>query len=616
VAGEDWKLRAYEEFQRTGDTSREPYKIIARRMLHKPDDADVNAAERQLGKFGELACGFGGSVGAWRRIVGHDPRSDPEIKAIIQQWRIAHAATCAYWRELARAIRVAIRTGRPILVAQAPRPPIVAAFADGTLTLTLPSGRAITYPQARLIPSKFEEAPPDVEFMDNARGYWKACRGWFGTFVENVVQGIARDLLAAAIERFETRGIPIVYHCHDELTIEVPVGSLSDQDFFAILLTKPDWAAGLPLDGKMHSGPHYLAPPEQPAEPLAATVDADAVAIERAVDAYIEDTHTDVGPIDDPARVERDDDADYVATLADDIAPLTDLVSLPLTADQKVSCPFHDDAEPSCKIYPDHFYCFGCGERGSRLDWLMRVEGMSEAEAVIAIKDWSGAPASLPANGNDPAEKLAFIMSIWDATLPLRGSLAERYLDVTRGIDVTKLPDDVHRCLRFHPRCIFGPGTYLPCLLALMRDPLTDAPLGMQRIALEQRDGKIEKIDRRMLGTAGVVKLWPANSQLVIGEGLETVLAAATRVPYAGAPLLPAWVALSSQKLSTLPIIPGVQRLIVLVDNDRNREGQNAAARVTAAWRAAGCEVVPLMPGTVGDDFNDVVLREDAHATA
>jgi hypothetical protein len=111
------------------------------------------------------------------------------------------------------------------------------------------------------------------------------------------------------------------------------------------------------------------------------------------------------------------------------------------------------------------------------------------------------------------------------------GSIAEQYLDGTRHIDVTKLPADIHRALRFHPGCVFGPGTYLPCLIALMRDPLTDAPVGIQRIALERRNGCIEKIDRRMLGRAGVVKLWPATSTLVVGEGLETVLAAA-RIPH------------------------------------------------------------------------------------
>ena len=147
LAGEQWKLDAYATFQRTGDTQLEPYKIIARRMLHKPEDAEISSAERQLGKGGELASGFGGSVGAWRRIVPHDPRTDAEIKAIIQQWRSAHPATTKFWKDLARAIRIAIKTGQPILVAPAPRPPIVAAFADGNLTITLPSGRAITYPK-------------------------------------------------------------------------------------------------------------------------------------------------------------------------------------------------------------------------------------------------------------------------------------------------------------------------------------------------------------------------------------------------------------------------------------------------------------------------------------
>jgi DNA polymerase len=615
LSGETWKLLAYQTYQRTGDTTLEPYRVVARKMLHKAVDADINTPERQLGKGAELASGFGGSVGAWRRIMPHDPRSDEDIKTIIKQWRDAHPAVCKFWKELARAIRVAIRTGQSILVAPAPQPPILAAFVDGNLTLTLPSGRAITYPDARLIPSKYEDAPPDVQFMDNARGQWKAYRGWFGTFVENVVQGTARDLLAAAIERFETRGIDVVFHCHDEVTVEVPIGSLSDAEFLEILLKLPDWAAGLPLSGKVHSGPHYLAPPEQAAEPLS-TVDPDEATLEQAIDSYIDDTREDVGPIDDPALVEREDDADFVANLADNVAPLTELVSLPLTPNSKVSCPFHDDVEPSCTIYPDHFHCFGCGERGSRVDWLTRVEGMTSVEAIAFIKDWPGSPSQTPQNGDDAAEKLAVVKSIWTSAQPLRGSIAERYLDETRHIDTTRLAEDIHRSLRFHPNCVFGSGTHLPCLIALMRDPLTDEPVGIQRIALEHCNGKIEKIDRRMLGRAGVVKLWPAGPQLVVGEGLETTLAAATRIPYAGAPLMPAWAALSSQKLSTLPVIPGVERLVLLIDNDCNQEGQEAAARVASCWRAQGCTVVPLMPGTPDNDFNDLILQEDAHVLA
>jgi DNA polymerase len=604
LAGEQWKLVAYQTYQQTGDKTIEPYRVIARRMLQKPANAEISTAERQLGKGGELAFGFGGSVGAWRRIVPNDPRSDDEIKAINRQWRDAHPATTKFWKDLSRAIRVAIRTGQPILVASPPQPSIVAAYADGNLTLTLPSGRAITYPQARLIPSKFEDAPSDIEFMDNARGQWKAYRGWFGTFVENVVQGCARDLLAAAIDRFETRNLNVVFHCHDEITIETPIGSLSDAEFLDILLKVPAWATGLPLGGKVHTGLHYLEAPERPAEPLV-TPAADEVVLEQAINSYIDDTRDNIGEIDDPAQMERDDEEDFVANLADNVAPLTELVGLPITLDHKVCCPFHDDAEPSCTIYPDHFHCFGCGEHGSRLDWLMRAEGMTEIEAVLYIKDWPGQSTATPQNGDD-AEKLAFIKSIWTSAGPLLGSIDERYLDETRDIDITQLPADIHRSLRFHPACVFGSSTR-PCLIALMRDPRTDAPVGIQRIALEQGNGRIEKLERRMLGHAGVVKLWPAGSSLAIGEGLEKVLAAATRVLYGGAFLQPAWAATSSGLLGQLPVLDDVERLIVLVDHDE--AGRTAADACIQRWIRAGRTVVRLTPKRAGADFNDLVLE-------
>ena len=181
--------------------------MIARKMLGREEDAEIDSAERQIGKAAELASGFGGGPGAWRRIAPGESRTDDEIKAIIAQWRAAHPKVTKFWKDIGRAIRIAIRTGEPVLTAPPPQPPIVATFADGILRLRLPSGRAIAYPGARLVPSKFDGYPPDVEFFDNARGQWKPCRGWFGIFVENVVSGIARDLLAAAIDRL--RGLVV-----------------------------------------------------------------------------------------------------------------------------------------------------------------------------------------------------------------------------------------------------------------------------------------------------------------------------------------------------------------------------------------------------------------------
>ena len=143
-------------------------------------------------------------------------------------------------------------------------------------------------------------------------------------------------------------------------------------------------------------------------------------------------------------------------------------------------------------------------------------------------------------------------------------------------------------------------------MLALRRDIVSDEPLSIHRIALTP-DGN--KIDRRMLGRGGVVKLWPAGPQLVIGEGIETTLAAATRISRWGAPLRPAWSAVASGVLGNLPVIPGVERLIILVDHDLNGAGQMAALRCTERWTRAGRTVVRLTPKRPGFDFNDLVME-------
>ena len=211
----------------------------------------ARARDLQLARQGGLDVG--GSIGAWRRILPSDTRSDPEILTDINAWRAAHPRITTFWRDLMMAIRIAIRTGITRAVGR-----VTANFSDGNLTLTLPSGRRIVYPEARLVASKFEGYPPDVVFKDNAHGKWQDVRGWHGTFVENVVQGTARDLLAEAIVRFEQHGLQVVLHVHDEVVCELPADGVSEADFLALMLTAPAWADGLPLAGKCWSGLRYL----------------------------------------------------------------------------------------------------------------------------------------------------------------------------------------------------------------------------------------------------------------------------------------------------------------------------------------------------------------------
>lgn len=600
LAHEQWKISAYLEFDRTGDKTLEVYRVIAARMLNK-NIATITTADRQKGKAADLACGFGGSTGALRRIVGENGHSDHELLADVNQWRAAHPATRKLGRELARAIRVAIRIGqnRPVLVTSSPQPPLIVAFDGYTLTMTLPSGRAIHYPGARLVPnSKFQCGEADVEFFDNAKGQWKRVRAWYGTFLENAVQGIARDLLAAALLRAEARGWSTVFHCHDELVIEAPEGTLPDAEVLAMLLEPPAWATGLPLNGKVHRGPTYLEAPAtgEPPEP-----ETEQELVEHTVDAFVATTPPN-------PNIDKAMDEDFVASLTESVAPLYDFVTLPMTASQHVSCPFHDDLEPSCKIYADHWHCFGCGRRGGRLDWLCEVEGMTKREAIDALQDWSG--PVLRDQRNDTAARIALSLQLWQEAGSLAGTLGARYLAETRRIDIAKLSPTIDEVLRFHPSCVFGTRARHPCIVALMRDPVTDAPTGIHRIGLDPAG---TKLDRMALGRMGFVKLWPVDGdRLVVGEGIETVLAAATRIAYRDAVLTPAWAALNEAGLAGLPVMPGITHLTLLVDNDANGVGQKAAGSCKRVWTAAGRTVATLIPKQEGWDFNDVILRQSA----
>ena len=88
-------------------------------------------------------------------------------------------------------------------------------------------------------------------FADNAAGQFRDCRrgngAYGGLWTENVVSGIARDLLADAMLRVEAAGYPIVLHVHDELVAEVPDGFGSTDEFTRLMTRKPAWALELPI---------------------------------------------------------------------------------------------------------------------------------------------------------------------------------------------------------------------------------------------------------------------------------------------------------------------------------------------------------------------------------
>jgi putative DNA primase/helicase len=121
-----------------------------------------------------------------------------------------------------------------------------------------------------------------------------------------------------------------------------------------------------------------------------------------------------------------------------------------------------------------------------------------------------------------------------------------------------------------------------------------------------------EQFKPMTLGPMGgcVIRLWPqeqVGKRLVIAEGIETALAAATRVSHRGKLLRPVWATGCANNMRRFPVLDGIEQLIILADNDASGTGQAAAAECAQRWSDAGREVVRLKNNKMNSDFNDLV---------
>lgn len=64
-------------------------------------------------------------------------------------------------------------------------------------------------------------------------------------------------------------------------------------------------------------------------------------------------------------------------------------------------CPFHDERSPSFTVRPavGRWHCFGCGEGGDVIEFVMRMDGMSFAEAVEYLAERAGVTLRYEAGG-------------------------------------------------------------------------------------------------------------------------------------------------------------------------------------------------------------------------
>jgi DNA polymerase len=210
---------------------------------YEAEDA-VSTGQRQIGKVQELACGFGGGVGAFAamgRVYGVN-LPEHEAKRMVGAWRKANPWAPLFWSDLERAYMGAMRRkGQAV-----PAGRVSYLFDGAHLWYALPSGRILCYPHARLDSDGISYAKASWKPAADAKE-WPRARLWPGLACENVTQAAAHDILRHALRDLEREGEDVVLHVHDEIVCETSDPARTTELMKRVMTNPPAWAAGLPL---------------------------------------------------------------------------------------------------------------------------------------------------------------------------------------------------------------------------------------------------------------------------------------------------------------------------------------------------------------------------------
>jgi DNA polymerase len=196
------------------------------------------------GRFIESAAAYGVSI------------SGPEAKSVVDDYRGSYAEIPKFWYALESAAVSAVQTPGRVFWAG----PIAYCVVGRTLYAKLPSGRKIAYsdPQVKHEQTQWGERPK-LSYMtvDAKTKRWVLESTYGGKLCENVVQGVARDFLVVGLFRCEDAGYPVIFHVHDEIVCEVPIGFGSVAEVEKLMTTLPKWGDRCPLAAEGFESERY-----------------------------------------------------------------------------------------------------------------------------------------------------------------------------------------------------------------------------------------------------------------------------------------------------------------------------------------------------------------------
>jgi len=239
------------------------YKTMAAKVYRCGVDEIVKPSDRYtLGKSLILGCGF--QMGAEKFVASSKAQYGlvvaPELaEEAVATYRAANPSIVSYWREMNDLALKAVLSPGEVFLTREKR--VKFLKRGGYLWITLPARRSLAYAAPKVVDrlTPWGETRPAVEYSgtNSYTRQWERMALYGGSITENIVQAIARDLLADAGLRTEAAGYPTLLNVHDELISERAVGEGSLEEFTTLMREVPEWAQGCPVDCESWRGTRY-----------------------------------------------------------------------------------------------------------------------------------------------------------------------------------------------------------------------------------------------------------------------------------------------------------------------------------------------------------------------
>jgi len=175
--------------------------------------------------------------------------SHEQAQSAVTAFRTTYKKVPVFWRWLGNAFRTAISgqtaTGFRLTI----------KLEQNMLTVELPSGRKLYYKDAQITPEG------DLAYwgQNSFTHKWELIRTYGARICENIVQAIARDILAHGLLAADEAGLKIVGHVHDEIICESPQdrAEIGLRQLREHMTRTPLWARGLVLGAEGYISKRY-----------------------------------------------------------------------------------------------------------------------------------------------------------------------------------------------------------------------------------------------------------------------------------------------------------------------------------------------------------------------